>query len=115
MGKRETRVNKQADGRTGLSSRRQALLSIAAVTSSESSVGISAAPLNLSRGNERVAPDNSQHRVLDGVTGGESCRVRQRNKEGTTRESTDSWKKTIPPATLTPTPTERSQVHKHNN
>lgn len=35
-------------------------ISAAAVTSSESSVGISAAPLNTSRGNERVGPDNCQ-------------------------------------------------------
>lgn len=80
MGVRETRVNKQEGGRTGLSPRRQALHSIAAVTSSESSVGISAAPLNTSRGNERVGPDNCQHGEF-----GWSDRRRspQRNKEGT--------------------------------
>lgn len=73
-------MNKQTDGRTGLPSR-QALLSTAAVTSSESSVGISAAPLNLSRGNERLAPDNCQHREMDGVTGVES--TGNKTKEGT--------------------------------
>ncbi|KAI4832160.1 hypothetical protein CesoFtcFv8_008594 [Champsocephalus esox] len=60
MGGRETRVNKQQDGWTGLSSRRQALLSIAVVTSSESSARISAAPLNTSQGNEWVGPDDCQ-------------------------------------------------------
>lgn len=60
MGGRETRVNKQADGRTGLQLRRQALLSNTTVTSSESTVGISAGPLNTSQGNEQVGPDNCQ-------------------------------------------------------
>lgn len=57
---KETRVNKQTDGQAGLSPRRQRLHSIAAVTSSESSAGISAAPLNTSQGNERVPPDKCQ-------------------------------------------------------
>lgn len=62
MGGRETRVSKQADGWTGLQLPRQALLPNATVTSSESSSGISAAPLNMSRGNERVGPDKCQRR-----------------------------------------------------
>lgn len=54
-----------------------ALHSVAAVTSSESSAGISAAPLNTSRGEmSALPPDNCQRQEADGVTGGE-------NKEGT--------------------------------
>lgn len=52
------------DGRTGLQLRQQALRPNATVTSSESSVGISAAPLNMSRGNKQVGPDKCQHREL---------------------------------------------------
>lgn len=64
MGGRETRMNKQEYGRTGSQLRRQALHSNTAVTSSESSVGISEAPLNMSRGNKQVGPDNCQRREL---------------------------------------------------
>lgn len=83
MGGRETRVNKQEDGQTGLSSRRQELYSIAVVTSSESSVGISAAPLNMSQGNERVARDNCQHREFGWSD--RRCRLQspQRHKDRT--------------------------------
>ncbi|KAK9540505.1 hypothetical protein VZT92_002953 [Zoarces viviparus] len=78
MGGRETRVNNQEDGWTGLPSRRQALHSIAVVASSESSAGIGAAPLNTSRGNEWVGPDDYQQPEF-----GWSDRSPQRNKEGT--------------------------------
>lgn len=82
MGGRETRVNKQADGQTGLSSQWRALHLVTAVTSSESSVGISAGPLNTSQGNEQVGPNNRQHRELDGVAGGESSLVGNQTKKG---------------------------------
>lgn len=62
MGGRGTRVSRQGDGWTGLQLPRQALRPNATVTSSESSSGISAAPLNMSRGNERVGTDKRQRR-----------------------------------------------------
>lgn len=80
-------MNKQEDGRTGLSSQRQVLQSIAAVTPSESSEGISAAPLNMSRGNDQVARDNCQHPEM-----GWSDRRPQENKEGTAMKGEEEQK-----------------------
>lgn len=70
MGGRGARVSRQWDGWTGLQLPRQALCPNGMVASSESSLGISADPLNMSQGNERVGPDECQCRGgRDEVTG----------------------------------------------